>query len=123
MDVLPQLVVDKKVQIKKIEYKLNDKTERTMECKVLESQLYVTKAYTVRRTQKTGENFGVGSTAEEVKNNVGLTIVQRDNIWHPYYEVKLEEDDLGAKYRKTLELQRSKTAVDGQAIEEIQAKL
>jgi hypothetical protein len=34
---------------------------------------------------------------------VGLTIIQRDNIWHPFYEVKLEEDDMGAKYRKNME--------------------
>jgi hypothetical protein len=32
-----------------------------------------------------------------------MTIVQRDNIWHPYYEVKLEEEDLGSKYRKNME--------------------
>jgi len=31
--------------------------------------------------------------------NIGLTIVQRDNIWHPYYEIKLEDEDMGSKFR------------------------
>ena len=52
-----------------------------------------------------------------------MTIVQRDNIWHPYYEVKLEEEDLGSKYRKNMEQKKQLAAVDGQAIEEIQQKL
>jgi len=52
-----------------------------------------------------------------------LTIVQRDNIWHPYYEVKLEEEDLGSKMRKNLEQKKALAAVDGVAIEEIQTKL
>lgn len=31
--------------------------------------------------------------------NIGLTIVQRDNIWHPYYEIKLDDEDMGSKLR------------------------
>ena len=120
---LPEPVVDKKVEIKKIEYKLNDRMERTLQSKVLESTLHVTKGYTERKAKANSENFGIGTSEEEIRNNIGLTIVQRDNIWHPYYEVKLEEDDLGAKYRKTIESKREKAAVESQAIEEIQAKL
>lgn len=96
--------------------------ERTVECKVLQSQHPVTKAFTERRAKPTTKNFGVGSGAQEIKNNVGLTIVQRDNIWHPYYEVKLEEQDLGTQMRKNIEQKREK-AVEGQAIEELQQKL
>lgn len=46
-------------------------------------------------------------------------MVQRENIWHPYYEVKLEEEDLGTRYRKNIEMKKAVTAVDGLAIEEI----
>jgi hypothetical protein len=46
-------------------------------------------------------------------------MIQRENIWHPYYEVKLEEEDLGTKLKKNMEMKKAVTAVDGQAIEEI----
>lgn len=67
--------------------------------------------------------FGVDKSAEEIRNNVGVTIVQKDNIWHPYYEVKLEEEDLGTRYRKNMESKKAAAAVDGTAIEEIQQKI
>lgn len=101
-----------------------ERQEKTIECKVLQSTYPVTKGYALRRAKAFDtEAFGVDKTADEIRNNIGLTIVQRDNIWHPYYEVKLEEEDLGSKYRKNLEQKKQLAAVDGQAIEEIQQKL
>ena len=99
----------------KIEYKGNDRIERVQECKVLQSQLIVTKAYNERKTKPLDVEsfFGVGCGQEEIKNNLGLTVIQRDNVWHPYYEVKLDEDDLGTRMRKTIESKRDKTALDG----------
>lgn len=46
-------------------------------------------------------------------------MVQRENIWQPYYEVKLEEEDLATRFRKNIEMKKAVNAVDGQAIEEI----
>lgn len=51
------------------------------------------------RRNKEPKFFGCGSTADEERMNIGLTIVQRDNIWHPYYEIKLEDEDMGSKLR------------------------
>lgn len=110
-----------KQNVVKIEYKLMDRMEKTIECKMIQSTYPVTKGYAERRKKAFDtEAFGVDKNADEIRNNIGLTIVQRDNIWHPYYEVKLEEEDLGSKYRKNLEQKKQLQAVDGQAIEEIQ---
>jgi len=108
-----------------VEYRLTDRMEKTIECKVLQNSYPVTKGFTERRKEDrvVGMAFGVDKAAEEIRNNVGVTIVQKDNIWHPYYEVKLEEEDLGTRYRKNMEAKKNATAVDGTAIEEIQQKL
>lgn len=109
-----------KMNVVKIEYKLNERMEKTIECKSIQSTYPVTKGYAERRKKAFDtEAFGVDKTADEIRNNIGLTTVQRDNIWHPYYEVKLEEEDLGSRYRKNLEQKKQLQAVDGQAIEEI----
>ena len=117
-----ETVTDTKTEIKKIEYKVMERMEKTLEVRVLQSKVPVTKGYTQRKLKPTTENFGVGG-GEEVRNNVGLTIIQRDNIWHPFYEVKLEEDDMGAKYRKNMESKKQAAAVEGSAIEEIKQKI
>ena len=117
-------VKDTKIVIQKIEYKLDTRMQKEIECRSLQSQVKVTKGYTERKKKRpTDAVFGVDNNAQEIRNNVGCTIVQRDNIWHPYYEVKLEDEDLGSKMRKNMEQRRNNTAVDGVAIEEIQAKL
>lgn len=101
---LEEPVKEAVIKVVKIEYKLMDRMEKTIECKVIQNTYPVTKAYAERRKKAFDtEAFGVEKTADEIRNNIGLTIVQRDNIWHPYYEVKLEEEDLGSKYRKNLE--------------------
>jgi hypothetical protein len=40
----------------------------------------------------------VGTTEDDLRSNINLTSVQRENVWHPYYEVKLEEEDFKEKY-------------------------
>ena len=99
--------------------------EKQVDCKVLVSKsLRVTKQFTERRKKDPHtENFGVGSSLEEVKNNVGLTIVQRDNIWHPYYEVKLEEDDMASRMRKTIENKQAHAALGNDKIVQLEATL
>ncbi len=117
-------VKDTKIQVAKIEYRLTERLEKTLECRAIQNKVQVTKGFTQRRAKPaTGEAYGIDHNAEEIRNNIGMTIVQRDNIWHPYYEVKLEEEDLGSKYRKNMEQKKQLAAVDGQAIEEIQQKL
>lgn len=117
-------VTEAKVKIAKIEYKLADRMEKIIECRVIQSTYPVTKGYSERRKRPVEQQaFGVDNTPDEIRNNIGLTIVQRDNIWTPYYEVKLEDDDLANKFRKNVEAKKVSSAIEGQEIEDIQQKL
>ena len=53
--------------------------------------------------------------------NATITMVQRDNTWHPYYEIKVEEDDLTTKFKQGKETRQTR---EGEAeITEIQTKI
>jgi hypothetical protein len=71
-----------------------------METRCLIKKRHVTKAF-VERKAAVVVKFGIGTGFEAERGNSGLTMVQRDNIWHPYYEVKMEEADLAAQYRQS----------------------
>lgn len=43
--------------------------------------------------------FGIGTNEDDLRQNVNLTSIQRENVWHPYYEVKVEEEDFKDKIR------------------------
>jgi hypothetical protein len=61
--------------------------------------------------------FGIGASFEDVRGNVGLTMVQRDNIWHPYYEVTMEDaTDLKAAFLANT-AERKKVGEEGQRIQ------
>lgn len=47
----------------------------------------VTKGYEERRKIKP---FGIGTTHDDLKMNSVVSTVQRENVWHPYYEINLE---------------------------------
>lgn len=80
----------------------------------------MTKDFVVRRG-KEPKFFGCGTTADEERMNIGLTIVQRDNIWHPYYEIKLEDEDMGSKLRAAQKEKALKDASGtGSAIQQIE---
>lgn len=70
-------VKEAKIKVAKIEYKLMDRIEKTIECKVIQNPVQVTKGYAERRAKHTGANqaFGVDHTEDEIRNNIGLTIV------------------------------------------------
>jgi hypothetical protein len=71
-----------------------------METRVLVKNRAVTKGF-LERKAKPIVPFGIGTGFEAERGNCGLTMVQRDNIWHPYYEVKMEEADIAAQYRQS----------------------
>jgi gluconate kinase len=53
---------------------------------------------------------------------VNLTSVQRENVWHPYYEVKLEEEDFKEKYQRQ-RAEKRETEMMNKDIAEIESKL
>jgi len=80
----------------------------------------MTKGWEKRNKKQIG--FGIGQSLEEQRGNCGLTMVQRDNIWHPYYEIKLEEEDLGTRFRTQI-AQKKDANVEGNQISTIGEKL
>lgn len=53
---------------------------------------------------------------------MNLTSVQRENVWHPYYEVKLEEEDFKEKYQRQ-RAEKRETEMMNKDIAEIESKL
>jgi len=80
----------------------------------------MTKGWEKRNKKQIG--FGIGQSLEEQRGNCGLTMVQRDNIWHPYYEIKLEEEDLGTRFRTQI-AQKKDANIEGNQISTIGEKL
>jgi len=66
-----------KKNVVKIEYRLQDRQEKTIECKMIQSTYPVTKGFTERQKEErvAGIAFGVDKTPDEIRNNVGVTIV------------------------------------------------
>jgi len=42
-------------------------------------------------------------------------MIHRDNVWHPYYEIKVEEDDLGTRFKKNQDAKKEKD-IDGAGV-------
>ena len=119
-----QGIKDTKQHVSRIEWKANQPVEKVFEAKVLLVERKLTKgAMERRKLNPTFDAFGVGEpTLDNFRLNQNITMIQRDNIWHPYYEIKLDEEDLGTKFRKNVEAKREKN-IDGEAIEELQKQI
>ena len=60
----------------------------------------MTKDYQVRAK---ATPFGIGQGFDDLKTNAAISTVQRENVWHPYYEVNLEEMDFKEKMMQAAE--------------------
>ena len=105
-------ITDVRQNISRIEFKDTQAYEKVFDCRVLQRKRYVTRAYVERKKQNpTFSVFGAGKGNDNLRMNATITMVQRDNVWHPSYEVKCEDEDLGTKLR-------NRTAAGGQAAED-----
>ena len=60
----------------------------------------MTKGYAERRKRDPiFDAFGIGDGDDAIRGNAHTTMLHRDNVWHPYFEIMTEEDDLGTKLR------------------------
>ena len=94
--------------------------KKEIETKVYVLKRFVTKEYLERKKIKP---FGFGNHEEDIRQNMNLTSMQRENVWHPYYEARLEgEEDLK---EKMLRKQKEKVvhAPMTQDIEEMETKI
>lgn len=114
----PKPVEIKKV-IEKLDYKGKQKVKKELEIRSFVIKRKVTKEYLERRKIKP---FGIGTNEDDLRQNVNLTSIQRENVWHPYYEIKLEEEDFKDKYQKAQKEKKEK-AMGNTEIEEIENKL
>ena len=74
---------------------------------------YVTKGY-VQRQKKNHlfDAFGILDEDNKAFHNSQVTTVHRENVWHPYYEIKIEEEDLATAFRNA-QKEKNTTSVDG----------
>jgi len=66
--------------------------------------------------------FGIGASFDDLKTNSAITTVQRENVWHPFYEVVIEEMDFAEKMKQAA-MDKKRDNVGGVAITELQQKL
>ena len=94
----PAKIPEHKKTIEKIEFKGYQKIKKEVEVRTLLLKRKVTKGFLERQKIKP---FGIGKTDDDLRQNVNLTSIQRENVWHPYYETKLEEEDLKEKFQRS----------------------
>lgn len=87
-------VQENKREIEKIEFKGPQKVKKVVEVRSFLITRRVTKGFLERQKMKP---FGIGTTDDDLRQNVNLTSIQRENVWHPYYETKVEEEDFKDK--------------------------
>ena len=120
LDKEPVKPVESKKVITKIEYKTKQKIQKEVEVRTFVIKRKVTKDYLERQAKL--RPFGIGNTEDDLRQNVNLTSVQRENVWHPYYEVKLEEEDFKEKYQRQ-RAEKRETEMMNKDIAEIESKL
>ena len=99
-------ISDKKQNVSRIEFKDKTPFEKIFDSRVLERKCIVTKDYAERKKKNpTFSVFGTGMLTgdDSLRMNATITMVQRENTWHPYYEIKVEEEDLRSHFKSRAE--------------------
>ncbi|CDW73487.1 nucleic acid-binding protein [Stylonychia lemnae] len=109
---------ENKRELEKIEYKGQQKIRKAVEVRSFLIKRRVTSGFIDRQKIKP---FGIGNSEDEVRQNVNLTSIQRENVWHPYYEIKVEEEDFKEKIQAK---QKEKKEQEGNLeIKELEKKI
>lgn len=109
LDKEPAKPVETKKVLEKIEFKGKQKIKKEIEIKAFLIKRKVTKDYIDRQKIKP---FGIGTNEDDIRQNINLTSVQRENVWHPYYEVKFEEEDFKEKYQRSQKEKKEKAMMN-----------
>lgn len=116
-------VTDERKAIRKVEFRDAGPIVKTFDCRVMQSKLPVTKGYAERRKRDPiFDAFGIGDGDDAIRGNAHITMLHRDNVWHPYYEIRTEEEDLGTKMRNR-QAEKRGNDVEGSEIAAIKASL
>jgi hypothetical protein len=116
----PHKPTEIKKVLSKVEYKMKQKVKKEVEVRSFLVKRRVTKDYLERQAKL--RPFGIGTTDDDIRQNVNLTSVQRENVWHPYYEVKMEEEDFKEKLQRQKREKKEADVVGGD-IADIEGRL
>lgn len=115
----PAPVKTKNIVIQRIEYRANDRLEKSISTTAYSENRLVTKDFEKRKQNKP---FGIGTNFDDLKTNNVISTVQRENVWHPYYESNIEEMDFKEKMMAAAEAKKMEN-LGGQAIQDLQKQL
>jgi len=105
-----------KAVVQRIEFRNTDRVEKSIAVECYTNKQAVTKDFYKRQEIKP---FGIGASFDDLKTNNAITTVQRENVWHPFYEVVIEEMDFAEKMKQAAE-DKKRANVGGAAITELQ---
>lgn len=81
-------VLDLRHDVQKVEFRDAGPIVKHFDCRILKSDVPVTKGYAKRRQRDPiFDAFGIGEGDDAIRGNAHITMLHRDNVWHPYYEV------------------------------------
>lgn len=104
-----------------MEYKNQDRFEKSIKAIAFEQPMAVTKHFEERK--KNTIPFGIGTSFEDLKMNSVVSTVQRENVWHPYYEINLEAE-IDFKEHMQSKMQSNKDAnIDGKDVSELKNQM
>ena len=111
---------EERVVIQKVEYRNVDRLEKSIATVAFKTNMDVTKDYFQRKNEF--KSFGIGTSFEDLKTNSAITTVQRENVWHPYYETIIDEMDFKEKMIAAAQEKKNEN-VGGNAVSELQKAL
>ena len=117
-------IKEQKMKISRTEFK-NEKTplEKVFDSRVMLREQYVTKGYLERRKKNPiFDAFGVTEENDKPYHNAQATMVHRENVWHPYYEIKVEEEDLGTIFRNRQQ-EKNASNVEGAKVSSLEQRI
>ena len=102
--------------ITRIEYKNQERFEKSIKVNAFKTEMKVTKGLAER---KNIIPFGIGTTFDDLKMNSAVSTVQRENVWHPYYELNVEaemdfKDQLQSNMKK-----RAEKNINGEEVQQL----
>ena len=116
-------VPDMRQTVYKVEFNNTGAYKKYFDCRVLKSTVPVTKGYADRRKRDPiFDAFGIGTGEDAIKGNATINMLHRENVWHPYFEIQTEEEDLGTKMRNR-QAEKKEAVTEGQEIIELKANL
>lgn len=80
----------------------------------------MTKGFLERKNIKP---FGLGHNEDDLRQNVNMSAVQRENVWHPFYEIKVEDEDFREKLMKSKQEKKAEKSIQSSEIEEKEKQL